>query len=56
MGKEGGASFSLDVREGKNHLEPDALKIKLIRGAVSPVNPADTEQTALPEHPGGVEP
>lgn len=56
MGKEGGASFSLGVREGKNHLEPDALKIKLTRGAVSSVNGADTEQTALPERPGGVEP
>lgn len=54
MGKEWGASFSLGVREGKNHLEPDALKIKLTRGAVSSVSGADTEQTALPEHPGGV--
>lgn len=49
VGKEGGASFFLDVRGGKkNHREPKLLKIKLIKGAVSSINRADTEQTALP--------
>lgn len=48
-----GASFFLDVREGKKPSGTQALKIQLIRGAVSSINRADTEQTALPGAPGG---
>lgn len=53
-GKERGPSFFLDVREGKKPSRTQALKIQLLRGAVSSINRADTEQTALPGV--GVEP
>lgn len=50
---KGEPAFSWMSGKEKNHQEPNALKIKLKRGAVSSINRADTEQTALPEAPSG---